>query len=72
MILPNSKYLDDDEEVVLDGKLLRQHRDVCRNEGYLQALDDVLNLPVKDFTGDFIKQVYELKKEFEKKEGETK
>lgn len=36
--------------------------------GYLDALNDVLNLPVKDFNGDFMEQVYKIKKELEGKE----
>jgi 5'-deoxynucleotidase YfbR-like HD superfamily hydrolase len=65
---PADDYVRDNDELVFTGKRIREYRDLCRNEGYKQALEDVLNLPVKDFTGDFIKQIYNLKKELEGKE----
>jgi len=62
---PDDDYVEDDDELVFTGKRIREYRDVCRNEGYKQALEDVLNLPVKDFTGDYIEQIYNLRKELE-------
>lgn len=62
---PNNRYVFDEDELVFNGKQMREYRDICRSEGYKQALEDVLNLPVKDFTGDFIEQINKLKKELE-------
>jgi hypothetical protein len=33
--------LKDDEEVLITGKLLKEHRDVCRKEGALKLLNEV-------------------------------
>jgi len=64
---PDDAYIEDTDELIFTGKKIRKYRDTCRTEGYKQALEDVLNLPLKDFTGDYLKGVYELKKECEKK-----
>jgi hypothetical protein len=62
---PDDDYVFDDDELVFTGKRIREYRDVCRKEGYKQAIEDVLNLPIKEFHGDFIKQVYKIKEELE-------
>jgi len=61
---PNDYYIEDNDELVFTGKKIREYRDICRFEGYVQALDDVLNLPLKDFTDDYIRQIEKLKKDF--------
>jgi len=58
---PDDYYVEDSDELVFTGKRIRSYRDICRCEGYVQALDDVLNLPLKDFVGDYIEQIYDLK-----------
>ena len=67
---PDDDYIEDDDELVFTGKRIREYRDLCRSEGYKQALEDVLNLPVKDFTGDYIEQIYNLKKSWIVKKNE--
>jgi len=64
MKIEDSRYLEDEEEIILTGKTLRQHRNICRSEGYKQALEEVLNLPIKDFVGDYLPQIEKLKKDF--------
>ncbi len=54
MKIEDSRYLEDEEEIILTGKTLRQHRNIRRSEGYKQALEEVLNLPIKDFVGDYL------------------
>ena len=58
---PNNKYVFDEDELVFTGKQMREYRDICRIEGYKQALEDVLNLPIRDFVGDYIRQIEKLK-----------
>ena len=58
---PNNKYVFDEDELVFTGKQMRKYRDICRSEGYKQALEDVLNLPIRDFVGDYIRQIEKLK-----------
>jgi hypothetical protein len=36
------KVLKDDEEVVITGKELAKHRDICRKEGVIEELKDTL------------------------------
>ena len=64
---PKLQYVFDEDELVFNGKQMREYRDVCRREGYIQALDDVIDLPLKDFGGDVIKQVQELRKDVKEK-----
>lgn len=61
---PDDYYVEDNDELIFTGKKIRKYRDICRSEGYVQALDDILNLPIKDFTGDYIRQIEKLKQDF--------
>ena len=63
---PNTKFVFDTDELVFTGKQMREYRAVCRDEGYQQAIEDVLNLPITEFSGDLLKQVYKLKKDVKK------
>ena len=65
---PDDDYVEDDDELVFTGKRIREYRDICRLEGYKQAIEDVCNLPLKDFNGDFMKQVYQIKADLELEE----
>jgi hypothetical protein len=41
---PNDKYIEDDDELIFTGKKLREYRDVCRQEGYIQCKEDCINI----------------------------
>jgi hypothetical protein len=40
--MDKGKVLKDDEEVVITGKELAKHRDICRKEGVIEELKDTL------------------------------
>ena len=60
-------FLKDEDELIMNGKKIREYRDICRNEGYKQAIENVLNLPIKEFVGDYKQQIYDLQQDFYKK-----
>jgi len=63
---PADDYIKDKDELIFTGKRVREYRDICRNEGYKQALDDIQNLPIPfgEFIGDYIDSIEKLKEEF--------
>ena len=63
---PADDYIEDETELIFTGKKIREYRDICKNEGYKQALTDILNLPIKEFTGNYIAQIEKLEQEFYK------
>jgi hypothetical protein len=71
---PADDYIEDETELLFTGKKIREYRDICRNEGYKQAIVDILNLPLKEFVGDYIAQIEQLEQEFYKEllDGELK
>ena len=41
---PNDKYIEDDDELVFTGKKIREYRDICRQEGFIQCKEYCINL----------------------------
>jgi len=64
MIDIGKQLLEFGERINSLGFQLERENGIYRR-GYLDALSDVLQLPVKDFTGDFIDQIYQLKMKVE-------
>ena len=64
MINEADDYIKDKDELIFTGKRIREYRDICRKEGYKQAIEDILNLPIHDFIGDYIDEINKLKENF--------
>jgi hypothetical protein len=61
---PNDKYVKDDDELVFTGKKLREYRNICRQEGYVQCKEECINLVLQhDECINVIDKIKELKLE---------
>lgn len=63
---PYDRYVEDTDKLVMSGKQIREYRDICRREGYLQALEDCLNIvSVRDEGINIFTKINNLKKQDE-------
>jgi len=40
----NNKYIEDEDELVFTGKQIREYRNICRQEGFIQCKEECVNI----------------------------